>query len=159
MKRILMAALALGAISATPAFADTVASYSVSGSVGAICSANASGSISLGNLVDSAGTLNSTGGSASDSGAYCNGAGTTIKIEHANLTTVGPAAAGFTTTVVFTPKVTAGTTELTGDKPSGTHLGAFSGLTVEATSLTTGSDKPVAGSYAGSITVTLTPGV
>lgn len=160
MKKILMAAVALTAVTATPAFAaDTVATYSVSGSVDALCAASATGSISLGSLIDANGALSNSGGSATDSGAYCNGAGTTIQVAHTNLSTAGTAATGFTNTIAFTPKVTAGASVFTGDQASGTALGSFSGLTVEARSLTTGTDKPVAGSYSGSITVTLTPGV
>ena len=159
MKKILMAAVALTAVTATPAFAaDTVATYSVSGNVDAICSANATGTIALGNLVDANGTLNVSTGSASDTGAYCNGAGTTIQVAHASLTTGGAAAAGFTNTLTFTPKVTAGATVFTGDQGAATPLGSFSGLTVEVTGLSAGSNKPVAGNYSGSITVTLSPG-
>jgi hypothetical protein len=47
---------------------------------------------------------------------------------------------------------------LTGDKASGTALGAFSGLVVRATAPSvTASTKPLAGDYEGSITVTLSP--
>ena len=159
MKKILIAAMALSALASTPAFAaNTVAAYAVTGSVTAICSAAASGSITLGSLTDASGNLNVTGGTASDTGAYCNGAGTTVQVAHAALTTAGAAATGFTNTLSFTPVVVAGATTLTGDKASGTSLGAFSGLSVSVSSLSAGGNKPVAGSYSGSITVTLTPG-
>jgi hypothetical protein len=160
MRKIVTIAAALSAFIAVPAFGatNTVATYAVSGTVSAVCSANASGSISLGNLVDGTGTLNVSSGSASDTGAYCNGAGTTIEVSHTSLTTAGTASTGFTNTLTYSPKVTAGATVLTGDQPSGTSLGTFSGLTVEVTSLSASGNKPVAGTYSGAITVTLSPG-
>lgn len=160
MKKLLMSAVALTAMASTPAFAaDTVATYSISGSVGAICSASTSGSIALGNLIDANGNLNVSSGTASaDSGAYCNGAGTTVQVSHTSLTTSGAAASGFTNTLTYTPTVQAGATLLSGDKAAGTALGSFSGLTVGLTSLSAGGAKPVAGNYSGQIVVTLTPG-
>jgi hypothetical protein len=158
MKRLLMAAVALTAMTATPAFAtDTVATYSISGSVNAICSASPTGSITLGNLADASGNLNVSGGTASDAGAYCTGAGTTVAVTHTSLTTPGTAATGFTNTLTYTPTVQAGATLLTGDQPSGTALGSFSGLTVNVTNLSAGGNKPVAGTYGGQIVVTLSP--
>jgi len=162
MKKILMAAVALATLGATPAMAaDSVAVYTVTGTVGAICSANTTGTIAFGNLVDSTGTLNATTKEASDTGAYCNGVGTTVKVAHANLTKknyTDTPPSGFVSVVSFVPEIVAGATTLTGDQASGTSLGAFSGLTVRATapSVTTGT-KPLAGDYEGSITVTLSP--
>lgn len=159
MKKLMIAAVAVSALAATPAFAaDTVAIYGVTGSVTAICSAAASGTIALGNLTDASGNLNVSGGTATDTGAYCNGAGTTVQVAHTAFSTGGAAAAGFTNSLSFTPVVVAGATTLTGDKAAGTSLGAFSGLSVSVSALSAGGSKPVAGSYAGSITVTLTPG-
>ena len=164
IKKLLLAAVAVSAIAATPAMAaDTVALCGISGSVGEVCSASATGSIAFGALTDGTGTLNVTSkDAAADTGAYCNGAGTTITIAHTNLvhsTGAGTAPAGFTKTVTFVPEVDAGATTKTGDIGP-VALGAFSGLTVRAKSLaTSASAKPLAGSYSGSITVTLTPGV
>ncbi|HKY82628.1 MAG TPA: hypothetical protein VJM09_14275 [Sphingobium sp.] len=164
MKKILMAAVALTALGATPAMAaDSVAVYTVTGNVGAICSANTTGTIAFGNLVDSTGTLDATTKQASDTGAYCNGVGTTIQVAHADLSKknyTGTPPAGFVSVVSFTPEIVAGAVTVTGDKSSGTSLGAFSGLVVKATAPNVAAGtKPLAGDYEGSITVTLTPTV
>jgi hypothetical protein len=137
----------------------------VTGNVGAICSAQATGTIAFGNLVDTSGTLNATAKEASDTGAYCNGAGTTVKVAHVDLTHKtfsGTVPAGFVKVVSFVPEITVGSgataVTATGDKATATALGAFSGLTVKATQPSVASGKPLAGDYEGSITVTLTPG-
>lgn len=166
MKKLLMAAVAASALAATPALADTVSTYAVTGSVGEVCSANTSGTIAFGALTDGNGALTATSQSANaDTGAYCNGAATTVEVTHSDLKNTTVAAglvtsppSGFTGTVSFVPEVVAGATTITGDKASGTSLGAFSGLTVSATSLSAGGSKPLAGSYSGSIVITLTPG-
>ena len=164
MKKILMAAVALTALGATPAMAATTSTYTVTGNVGALCSANATGTIAFGNLVNDSGVLNAQTTSAEpDTSAYCNGVSTTVQVAHTNLkkknyTDTPPS--GFVSVVSFTPEIVAGSNTLTGDKDAGTPIGAFSGLTVKATSpsVTTGT-KPLAGDYEGSITVTLTPTV
>ena len=158
-----MAALAASTLSAAPAMAQTVSTYTVTGSVASICSANTTGTIAFGSLIDaSTGFLSATSqAAAADTGAFCNGAGTTVQVAHATLTntTLGAAPAGFTKTVAFTPKVVAGVSSLSGDKAAGTALGAFNGIEVTAENLSASGNKPLAGSYSGSITITLTPGV
>lgn len=165
MKKLLMAAVAASAIAATPAMAATSAEYTVTGSVNAICSASASGTIAFGSLVNAAtGLLSATSLSATaDSTAFCNGAGTKVEVAHVNLANtttsqVGDAPTGFTKTVSFTPKVVTSVGALTGDQDAGTALGAFNGITVTAENLSAGGNKPLAGDYSGSITITLTPG-
>jgi spore coat protein U-like protein len=161
MKKLLMAAVAVSALATTPAFAaDTVASYTVTGTVAAVCSANTSGSITFGALTDGTGTLTATSKDATtDSGAYCNGLGSTITIAHSDLahtTFTGTPATGFTKTVTFVPEVDTGSVVTTGDQGP-TVIGAFSQMTVRAKDLNSGGSKPLAGSYSGSITVTLSP--
>ena len=165
MKKMMMAALAASTLLATPAMAaDTVSVHAVTGSVTAICSAAAAATLAFGALTDASGTLNATSQTVSDPTAYCNGAGTTVTVAHASLinTNVAPSLvtsppSGFTGTVTFVPEIVAGATTLTGDKAALTALGAFSGISVTAKTLAA-SGKPLAGNYAGSITVTLTPG-
>ncbi|MFC4594399.1 hypothetical protein [Sphingobium tyrosinilyticum] len=165
MKKILMAAVALTALGATPAMAaDSVAVYTVTGNVGAICAASGTGTIEFGNLVDTDGTLNASDKTSSDASAYCNGAGTTVKISHVDLTHKtfsGTVPAGFVKVVSFVPEITVGSggtaKTVNGDQATATGLGAFSGLTVKAKSPSVASGKPLAGDYEGSITVTLSP--
>ena len=165
MKKILMAALTASALSATPAMAQT-ATYAVTGSVASVCSASATGTIAFGSLISSVtGFLTATSQPATaDSGAFCNGAGTTVQVGHNDLvntttTQSGAAPTGFTNTVTFTPKVVTSNKTFNNNQALGTLIGAFNGLTVTAENLSAGGDKPLAGSYSGSITITLSPGV
>lgn len=167
MRKLLMAAVALTAVTAAPAFAaPTVANYTVSGDVTAVCAATATGAIPFGSLTDGNGTLNATDKETSDTTAYCNGGGTKVQIGHVDLTHktfTGTPPTGFVKVVSFTPEVAfgsgTGAVTKTGDQASGTSLAAFSGMVVRAKgpSVTSGT-KPLAGDYEGSITVTLTPG-
>ena len=165
MKKLLMAAVAASALVATPAMAQ-VSTYTVSGSVASICSASPTGTIAFGSLINaSTGFLSATSQPATaDTGAFCNGAGTTVQVAHVDLvntttTQSGAAPAGFTKTVTFTPKVVTSVGALSGDQAALTALGAFNGITVTAENLSAGGNKPLAGAYSGSITITLSPGV
>lgn len=159
MKKMMMAMLAASAAFATPAMAATSATYSVTGNVNAICSISAGVTLDFGNLTDASGAFsNSASPEATDANAYCNQAATTIQIAHSDMTTAGAASSGFTNVVGFTPVVTASSATFTGDKAAGTLIGAFSSLKVKAQSAApSGGLKLVAGSYSGSITLTLTP--
>lgn len=166
MKKLLVVALAASTLSAAPAMAQTVSTYTVTGSVTSICSANATGTIAFGSLINaSSGFLSATPQSAAaDTGAFCNGAGTTVQVAHTNLTNttttqMGAAPTGFTKTVTFTPKVVTSVGPLSDDQTAGTALGAFNGIAVTAENLSAAGNKPLAGSYSGSITITLSPGV
>ena len=158
MKKLLMAAVAASAIAATPAMAATSATYSVSGSVAGACSISATGSVDFGPLTDGAGAYNNSGTSSEDTddSAYCNQAATTVTITHTNLANTASAPTGFTNTVTFDPVVSTQSVTLTGDKAGGTLIGAFDVFKVKATA-TAPSAKLVAGSYSGSITITLAP--
>ena len=169
MKKLLITAVAFTAVTSAPALADP-ASYSFDGSVAALCSiAGHAESVSFGPLTDLNGayTANGTSADATDDNAYCNQANTEATIAHTNLYTTNDAGTGFTNIVPMSASLSttnggslsdsttaSGTGTSTGS--SGT-IGAFTGLKVTATLGTIGSDKLVAGTYNGTITVTLTP--
>lgn len=170
MKRILMAAVALTATTATPAIAapGTSQTYTFGGTVASICTISGASLVSFGALTDASGnyTGNGTAKDATDSGAYCNQAATTAQITHTNLVNTNTATSGFTNIIPMSAALStteggsladstaaSGTGTSTGS--SGT-IGAFTGLKVTAT-LGSVSSKLVSGTYNGSITVTLTP--
>lgn len=171
MKKVLLAAVAFTALSASPALATVPgASYTFSGSVSALCSiAGHSGAVDFGALTDGSGGYTGNGSSedATDDNAYCNQANTSASITHTNLFTSNDAGTGFTNVIPMSASLSTteggslddstnatGTGTSTGS--SGT-IGAFTGLKVTATLGSIGTDKLVAGSYGGTITVTLTP--
>lgn len=161
MKKILMAAVAVSGLTATPAMAAG-ANYAVTGTVTAVCSVTTSGTLTFGTDVNSSG-LNVTAtatNEADDSTAYCNGYATKLtvaKVAMTNTSVTGTAPSGFTKTIDFTPVVTIRGSEH--NVTTDTLVGAFQGLKVKATNPTTGADKALAGNYSGSITVTLAPAV
>lgn len=171
MKKLLMAAVACTAISATPALASVpTADYTFSGSVAAICTIGGhAGAVDFGALTNGNGgyTGNATSKDATDDSAYCNQANTEATITHTNLTTSNDAGTGFTNVIPMSASLStteggslADSTTATGtgtSTGSSAAIGAFTGLKVTATLGTIGTDKLVAGSYAGTITVTLTP--
>ncbi|MFM6932027.1 MAG: hypothetical protein ACKOUT_07270 [Novosphingobium sp.] len=166
MKKIVMIAAAISAVSASPAMAAT---YDVKATVGAFCSALTGSATDLdftalsvdaaGKLTD-ARSLNSTQASV-----VCNGAATTITVNPTAM--VGDKTltdtANFTKTINYTATATLGsasvsTTTVTGSVTQGIHEQAGT-LTVSAGSLSAAGNKALlAGSYAGTITVTFTPG-
>jgi hypothetical protein len=170
MKKILMAAVAVSALSATPAMAQTGPSqtYTFDGTVAARCVITGASLVSFGALTDESGAYTSGASEDSvDSEAYCNQASTTATIKHTNLTTDSAASLGFTNVIpmsaaLSTPQgasvvdetVASGTDESAGTTD---EVNAFTGLKVTATLGSIGSAKLVAGTYEGSITVTLTP--
>lgn len=169
MKKLLISAVAFTAITATPAFAAP-ASYSFDGSVAALCSISGhAGSVSFGALTDGNGayTASGTSADATDDSAYCNQANTQATITHTNLFTTNDAGTGFTNVIPMSAALSttnggslsdsttaSGTGTSTGSSGA---IGAFTGLKVTATLGSIGSDKLVAGTYNGTITVTLTP--
>lgn len=157
MKKLLMIGAALAATTAaTPAFATD---FTVSGSVTASCGAMTDDPIAFGTIATDADGSLSTGQSKTNAGqpVYCNGVGSTISVSHDALK-IGDgtgAPTGFTKTIDFTTSVDfAGV--VVGDGASQT-LGAQTGtLKVSANNLTA-SAKPLAGTYAGAVHVTVTP--
>ena len=157
MKRQLMVAAALLAMSATPAYAQAV--FNVSGTVNAVCSYNG-GTIAFGTITtDSSGNINSgqSASSSAETGFYCNGAGTTLDLAHTALTTSATAPSGFTSSIDYTPEAQIGSgTPYSGDQ-TGTAFGAQAGSLVVSAKNLTATGKLMAGSYSGTITLTLTP--
>lgn len=171
MKKLMIAVAGFSALTAAPAFATTpTANYDFDGSVAAICTVSGhSGSVTFGALTDGNGAYTGDASSedATDDAAYCNEANTTATISHTNLTTSNDASSGFTNVIPMSASLsTAQSASLsdsttasgtgTSSGSSGT-IGAFTGLTVTATLGSIGTDKLVAGTYNGTITVTLTP--
>jgi hypothetical protein len=158
MKKWMMAALAASTAMATPALAGTTASYTVDGSVDGVCSISASGALDFGKLTDATGAFSNTASPSSvDGNAYCNQAATTVTVTHTDLTTSGTPTTGFTNDVTYTPVLITSDRTLTGNQTNAT-IGAFSSLTVKAQgAAASGSAKLVAGSYSGTISITLTP--
>lgn len=158
MKKILMAAVALTALGATPAMA---ADFAVSGSVEASCGSIGDKPIAFDAILTNADGTLKTGQSKSSDGqsVYCNGSNSTISVSHAALK-IGDgsgAPTNFTKTINFTTEVDFAGSKFTDG--AGLNLGAKSGiLTVTAKDLSADA-KPLAGSYTGSITVTVSPGV
>lgn len=157
MKKILMAAVALTAMTATPTYAQAV--FNVSGTVNATCSYSG-GTIAFGTIATNADGTITTGqsqSSAAQTGFYCNGAGTTLDLAHTTLSNATPAASGFTNTIDYTPAVKVGGVDQQVGNGTGVAFGAQAGsLVVDARNLTA-TGKLMAGSYAGTITLTLTP--
>ncbi|ANI79505.1 hypothetical protein [Sphingobium sp. EP60837] len=158
MKKILMAAVALTALGATPAMAAGV--FTVSGDVAATCGAISDGTItfSSGIATGTDGTLTSgQSQSSAPQNVYCNGAGSKITVAHTAMK-IGDgtgAPSNFTKTIDFTTDVNFAGTHF-GEGTSQT-LGAMSGSLVVSANDLTASAKPLAGSYSGSITVTVSP--
>ena len=171
MKKTLMAAVAFTAMTATPAFASAPsADYTFSGSVAALCTISGhAGAVDFGALTDGNGDYTGSGTSqdATDDGAYCNQANTQATITHTNLFTSNDSGTGFTNVIPMNAALSTSqggslsdATNATGTGTSAGSsgaIGAFTGLKVTATLGTIGTDKLVAGSYGGTITVTLTP--
>lgn len=160
MKKLLMGAVALASIQAAPAMAQQ-ASLDVTGTVASKCS-----TFSLSNIAFSAISTNNatgvaTGGDVTTSTAsaavWCNKAGASVSYSHTPMLAqnVTAPSAAFTNTVDFTPTVKLGLQTIAG---AGTTVDVVAAnLTVNATTNPT-TAIPVADSYLGTITVTLTPG-
>jgi hypothetical protein len=154
-------ALALPAGSAVPA------NVVINGSVDLLCGGAGLTTIPLDlsatNLADSNGFVNDNAyvnKQVTTPEIFCNGVNSTAAVTHVNLT--DSAASGvqapFTSVITFVPQVTIGSHTITGD--GSTAVGLYDG-TVTVTLLTGGPAntnlRPVAGNYAGSVSVTFTP--
>ena len=147
---------AMTALSAAPAAA---ANFTVSGSVTPTCNYSG-GTIAFSTIgVNADGTIatGQTASSAAQASFYCNGAGTTLDLAHTAMTDGVTAPSGFTSTIDFTPAVKVGGTDKKVGDGTGIALGAISGaLVVDARALAA-TGKLTAGTYGGSVTLTLTP--
>lgn len=166
MKKILMAAVAVSGLAATPAMAADSATYDVTGTVTAVCSVNSGTTIAFTGLTDGSGSIvaGAVTNIAGDTGAYCNGGNSKLSVTHSPLklqagaedSTVTPPT-GFVKTIEFTPVVKVGDLA-TEYNDGGAHaVGAFSGLSVQAKAPTVTGGKPLAGDYKGSITIAVSP--
>lgn len=157
MKTLSKAAVAFAALAALPAAPAAAASFTVTGTVTATCNYSG-GTIAFGTIgVQSDGTItgSQTASSSAQTGFYCNGASTTLDLAHTAMTTAATPPSGFTSTIDFTPAVKVGGVDKKVGDGTGTALGAIAGsLVVDARTLTA-TGKLMAGSYSGSITLTL----
>lgn len=159
LKKLFAGTVGLVALSVLPAAPAAAADFTVTGAVTAACNYSG-GTIAFNTIaVNADGTIASsqTASSTAQTGFYCNGAGTTLDLAHTAMTDGVTAPSGFTSTIDFTPAVKVGGTDKKVGDGTGTVLGAIAGsLVVDARTLTA-TGKLTAGSYSGSITLTLTP--
>jgi hypothetical protein len=161
MKKILMAAVALTALTATPAMAVTPVgqSFDVTGNVASACASMTGGTAAFGTITPGAdGKVTSGTASTVSQSVYCNSAGSKISYSSTGkLLNASPAAVGaaYTKELSYNPVVTLGGTQVAADGSTDVSSGT---LVVSASGLSSNSLIPIAGDYAGSITVTLTPG-
>ena len=159
MKKLLMAAVAVSAIAATPAIA---ADFAVSGTVGASCSTVIGETLAF-NTIGTNASGNVTAGQSKSSGAQdvvCNGANATITVASTQVLTNASAptdSATFQRTIGFTAEVTIGGTPYSVSASPQT-IGATAGSMVVSAKNLSAALRPYAGSYSGLITVTLAPG-
>jgi len=163
MKKLLVAAAALGAVASTPAMATAApsADYTVTGTVAPTCNAGSGGTITFGTIaLASDGTLGTNADQSSTGvNVYCNGVNATLSLAgHTIVNSPAPAdTTDFTKTLSFTTTATVGGSSFT--EANAQAFGAKAGsLVVTAASLSAGGKRPYAGSYTGTITVTLSPG-
>ena len=159
MKRFFVGAAGAAALVAIAAAPASATNFTVTGSVTPTCNYSG-GTIVFGTIaVNSDGTIatGQTASSTAQAAFYCNGAGTTMDLSHTAMTDGVTAPSGFTSTIDFTPAVKVGGVDKKVGDGTGTALGAIAGsLVVDARTLTA-TGKLTAGSYSGSITLTLTP--
>lgn len=163
MKKLLLAAASLGAVVSTPALAAPTgsATYQVSASVAPTCNVGAGGTIAFGslNLNDDGTVATGQNKSSGTQAVYCNAA-STLTISANNTISNGTAPAdggGFTKTLTFTTtaQIGSGSTLNEGANSVGPVAGD---LVVTASAINgSGGARPYAGSYTGSLTVTLAP--
>lgn len=174
MKKHIFAAAMASAMAASPAFAGTVATYTMTGSVSTLCTAGANGTLAFGTLINAstgATSVQTPNPTSTDSTAFCNQANTTVKVQRTDLVATGVAtSSGFTNTLLITSAKVTSPQNLTGITDNtatsgGTSagftgtLGAFTALTVTASAgAGSGGNSLVASaSYGGTVTITLTP--
>lgn len=158
MKKILMAAVAFTAITATPALAQSSGTFTVSGSIAGQCGGLGAGLIQFNQIATAANGQVSDNRSLQSTAqnVFCNAGGSTISIEKNNMTnnTVVTDTTNFTNTISYDAAVTIG-----GTPYSNGAVNILSGnLVVTASNLSSGGKIPVSGAYSGTVVVTLTPG-
>lgn len=159
MKKLLMAAVAVSALAASPAMA---ADFAVTGTVAPACGALADQPITIGTITTTAsGFLPGTQDASSTSqSVYCNGVNATITVASTQVLTAAagtPAnTASFQRTITYTAAVDfAGTPFAVGATQA---LGAKAGTMVVSANDLSAVLRPYAAAYDGLITVTLAPG-
>jgi spore coat protein U-like protein len=170
MKTAIIGALAL-TLAATPAFGQSASSeaavsrdFAVSGSINARCTAGTATPLSFGAIdLNDNGTLAANQSESTTLAIYCNGANTKLKVAGSsinNTSVAGTAPDGFTKTLALATTATIGSVTASLSSPAdGVLLGAVAGDLTVSTGELSASARPMAGDYAGTITVTLTPGV
>lgn len=183
MKKIALAAAAISALVATPAFAQASGTVDVTGTVVAKCTAITpiTGSITLGELANANGTVNTafsanTGGLSRQFTIRCNGANPQLSVNAKPLVNAAAAGspAGYTNTVHYTATLTAnaasGTPTSVDDLSStagattaliGNRIAASGNNVTLAISNGVTTDAAAildAGSYAGSVDIIISPG-
>lgn len=159
MKKILMAAVAFTAITATPALAQSSGTFTVSGSIAGQCGGLGAGLIQFNQIATAANGQVSDNRSLQSTAqnVFCNAGGSTISIIKNNMTnnTVVTDTTNFTNTISYDAAVTIGGTPYANNDA----VNILSGnLVVTASNLSSGGKIPVSGAYSGTVVVTLTPG-
>lgn len=170
MKQLLWASAALLAL-AVPAVAQSPNSAQTTATIGVRCSMTNNATQTFNNLVLADGTgqliaanvtsINTTLSTAPVNVA-CNAAGSTLTLTRTPLTrtpSVGSVPNGLTEQIDFTATATpAGRSAITSATATPQALGLFNGaVTLAVANPTAGGNRLVAGAYAGSVVLTLTP--
>jgi hypothetical protein len=158
IKKLLTGAVALAALQAAPAFA-TDAEFAVTGTVNSACSTFSGSEVKFNTIAIDAATGKVVAGqsaTAATANVWCNKAGATISYTHDAMTAenVGSAPTGFTRTLDFTPVIKVGPTTYA----SNDAINVVADTLSVGANLLVPTDRPVADTYLGKITVTLTPG-
>lgn len=163
MKKYLMMAAAVVAVSATPAMAAT---YDVKANVTAFCTTltGSTSDLDFGTLtVGADGKLTGTyTKNSSQANVVCNGSNTSITVAKTAMTNSATLhdSTNFTNTIDYTPTVTLAGHSVTVDGAAHAIGELVGTLSITADTLApSGSKALLAGSYAGTIVVTLTPTV
>ncbi|MCW1401909.1 hypothetical protein OKA06_06055 [Novosphingobium sp. MW5] len=161
MKKYLMIAAAVAAVSATPAMAAT---YDVKANVAATCTAltGSTSDLDFGTLtVGADGKLTgSYSKNSSQANVMCNGSNTTITVTKTAMTNSATLTdtTNFTNTIDYTATVSLAGSPVTVDGSPHVVGELYGTLSITAGTLApSGSKALLAGSYAGTVVVTLTP--
>lgn len=171
MKNLIIAATALTALFASTAAAAQDGTVTINGTVAAKCVIAPSATITLGEMADLNGVYNSVvDGKTATLTAWCNGAASTMTVASTAIKLVGGVTpvTGFVDTVNFTGTAsvasasgggTVSASDSTTAVPSAAAtVGLFSNnITVALSASATATGKLIAGTYQGSVVVTLAP--
>lgn len=170
MKNLIIAATALTALFASTAAAAQDGTVTINGTVAAKCVIAPSATITLGEMADLNGVYNSVAnGRTATLTAWCNGAASTMTVASTAIKLVGGAAptSGFVDTVDFTGTASVTTaagaavsasdsTTAAASAPAAVSLFS-SDILVTLSGSATAAGKLIAGTYTGSVVVTLAP--